>query len=90
MIDPDIFKDKNFPIEAVIVICQVLEANAHKHAPGSWRQEPASEHLVHVVEHLKHFFNGDTSEPHLSHALTRLAMTISCILMEAQKNEELS
>ena len=47
-----------------------------RHTPDSWTREGLEHHLIHAVEHIADYQAGDRSEPHLEHALCRLAMAI--------------
>jgi hypothetical protein len=68
----------NFPWEAIGAIGEVLEANGHKHGMhGNWRSISLKENLVHAQEHISDALAGDTREPHLEHALTRLAFAVA-------------
>jgi hypothetical protein len=48
-----------------------------RHPPGdTWREHPVVEHLRHAAAHLRKLERGDTSEPHLKHAATRVLMAL--------------
>jgi hypothetical protein len=48
-----------------------------KYPPGdTWRERPVTEHLRHAVAHLRKLRCGDSSEPHLEHAATRILMAL--------------
>jgi hypothetical protein len=75
----------DFPWEAIAAIGQTLEANAPKHGMKStWRSIDIEAHLVHAHNHIASWFSGDQSEPHIEHALTRLAFA-AALLEESQK-----
>ena len=43
----------------------------------AWRTRSPYEDIAHVIEHLRLFSVGDTTEPHIKHAITRLAFIVS-------------
>jgi hypothetical protein len=48
-----------------------------EYQPGdTWRERPATEHLQHDGVHLRKLRCGDSSEPHLEHAATRILMAL--------------
>lgn len=48
-----------------------------KYPPGdTWRERLVTEHLRHAVAHLRKLRCGDSSEPHLEHAATRILMAL--------------
>jgi hypothetical protein len=63
----------NFPNTIIFVIAKVLHNNAYKFPPAVWRKVSIAEHIQHAQKHIQAYFDGDVSEPHLYHALTRLA-----------------
>ena len=73
---------EDFPFGAIKIIAQVLADNKGKYPVGNWKKVPIEEHLDHAEKHLFHYNfcnenkinENDTEEPHLHHALTRLAM----------------
>jgi hypothetical protein len=42
----------------------------------TWRGVPIAEHFAHARAHLELLIAGDTSEPHLEHAATRILMAL--------------
>jgi hypothetical protein len=42
-----------------------------------WQDVPAIEHIRRALLHCSNHISGDTSEPHLRHALCRLAMAVA-------------
>lgn len=68
-----IFDD--FP-HALPAIAAVMERGARTHSREDWRAKPASFHLARARRHLDMLADGDTSEPHLVHAVCRLLMEI--------------
>jgi AcrR family transcriptional regulator len=48
-----------------------------KYPPGdTWRECPLTEHLQHAVVNLRKLRSGDSSEPHVEHAATRILMAL--------------
>jgi hypothetical protein len=66
--------NEDFPLEAIKIIAQVLMDNKEKYPVGNWKKVPVKEHLDHAGIHLINAVHGFQDEPHLHHALTRLAM----------------
>jgi hypothetical protein len=60
---------------ALGVIKDVMERGRITHV-GDWRELPASFHIDRARRHLDLLAQGDTSEPHLAHAATRLLMAL--------------
>lgn len=90
---------QNFPITVALLINQVLDDNAHKHKPAAWREISVEEHISHARQHIQQWINLRTEnlireeqgmelleedEPHLLHALTRLAFAAE---LENQEGE---
>lgn len=49
-----------------------------KHPPYRWRDgEHHDHHVARAIRHLQLLMIGDTSEPHLQHALCRVAMALA-------------
>lgn len=61
------------PAEALLRLNEVVGYGAKRYAANNWRKIPFEEHISHALEHLFLMMNGDTSDDHLGHALTRLA-----------------
>lgn len=57
---------------AIYMLAGVLSAGAEKYGEENWRNIPARDHVNHAIEHLYAWLAGDTNEPHMSHALTRV------------------
>lgn len=55
-------------------ISTARQVGVPKYNPTSWRHIDPSEHMLHAIEHMRLVGLGDSSEPHLSHAICRLAM----------------
>lgn len=56
---------------------ETMLAGHAAHPDDGWRGMPPSAHLLHAGKHLLMHDAGDTSEPHLRHALTRIAMALT-------------
>lgn len=57
-------------------ILLTLAINDDKHGE-KWRTVSDAEDIKHVIAHLGAYQIGDTSEPHIEHALTRLAFILA-------------
>src|SRR5690349_12670384 len=68
---------------ALAVVASVLERGRVTHV-GDWRELPASFHIDRARRHLDLLAQGDTSEPHLAHAATRLLMALEISQRTAQ------
>lgn len=78
---------EEFPSYAIFAIVEVLYRNKNKHKKNAWKKISIVEHLTHAIEHLSKFLScSDHSEPHLNHCLTRLAMAVHLLYLEASKN----
>lgn len=60
---------------ALSEVSAVLKRGRRAH-PDHWLEHPASFHLEHARRHLELLDQGDSSEPHLQHATTRLLMAL--------------
>ena len=68
----------DFPFEALIVIDRVMDTGQKQgHAPWGWDGIPKSVHISKAINHLYKHAEGSTEEPHLEHALCRLAMAVA-------------
>lgn len=65
------------PPEALLRLNEVVGYGALRYAENNWRRIPFEEHLSHALEHLFLLMNGDASDDHLGHALTRLAFAVA-------------
>jgi len=68
---------EDFPFKAVEIIAKVLADNKDKYSAGSWKMIPVDEHLGHAGAHLARSCCKLQNEPHLYHALCRLAMAVA-------------
>ena len=57
-------------------VAAVLERGRRTHSIH-WLGHPASFHVEHARRHLELLAQGDTNEPHLQHAATRLLMALA-------------
>ena len=55
------------------VLATMLEGEA-THQGNEWQMISAWEHMNHAMQHMAASANRDTSEDHIGHAITRLAM----------------
>ena len=64
------------PAEAMFRIGQTLKHGMkyEEGRPDNWRGVPAGEHLNHALRHLMLHQDGDTSEDHVGHIMTRMLM----------------
>ena len=64
---------KLIPAEALLRLSHVCAEGAGRYAENNWRRISFEDHLSHALEHVFLYMNGDRSEDHVGHALTRLA-----------------
>ena len=65
------------PPEALIRLGEVVAFGAGKYAENNWRRIPYEDHIDHALYHLFSLIDGDTTDDHLGHALTRLAFAVA-------------
>ena len=61
---------------AMFQLGEVLDEGAKKYGEDNWHEIPSKNHLNKALIHIYAYLAGDVSEPHLSHAFTRLMMAI--------------
>lgn len=61
---------------AIAALHGVLKVGAERYPDERWKTQNVAEHLRHAREHIRLHTIGDESEPHLRHALTRLAFAV--------------
>lgn len=61
---------------AIAALHDVLRVGAERYPDERWKTQNVAEHLRHAREHIRLHTIGDESEPHLRHALTRLAFAV--------------
>ncbi len=66
-----------FDPHAMYKLAAVLKKGADKYGADNWRGIPARDHVNHAIEHLFAYLAGDTSEPHIDHALTRTMFAVA-------------
>lgn len=66
-------------LTAARTVIDVMAANERRHGER-WRDQDVTEHVMHAQRHLDAFMLEDTSEPHLEHALTRIAMALTLVV----------
>jgi hypothetical protein len=69
-INPDYIKLAEIAFNAVL---QTMMDGEKKHGANEWKKQSMLEHKMHIAEHF-YKINSDTSEDHIAHAMTRLAM----------------
>ena len=65
---------------AMLQIANVLRT--HRGMGSRWRTHTIEHHLEHAATHIELYRKGDDSEPHLSHAATRLLFALE---LESEK-----
>ncbi len=55
-------------------VIRVMQEGEAAHPANDWQDKPAGEHFRHADKHMFMYLQGDASEDHIAHALTRLAM----------------
>lgn len=74
--DADRLAPASYLPAAVAALHTVLRLGAERYPDEKWRTQNVAEHLRHAREHIRLHTIGDDSEPHLRHALTRLAFAV--------------
>lgn len=74
--DADRLAPASYLPTAIAAIHDVLRVGAERYPDEKWRTQNVAEHLRHAREHIRLHTIGDDSEPHLRHALTRLAFAV--------------
>lgn len=64
------------PPRAAFALAEVMAQGAKRYAKDNWRGIALDDHLNHALAHIFGYMAGDRSDPHLEHALTRLAMAV--------------
>ena len=77
----------DFP-HALRVIAEVMQRGRATHTGQDWRNLPASFHLERARRHLDLLSQGDTTEPHLAHAATRLLMSLELLQGKTAARDE--
>jgi hypothetical protein len=60
------------PPDVLLGVAAVLSEGAEKYGENNWQAIVVPDHINHALTHIYRFQTGDTSEPHLLHALCRL------------------
>ncbi len=55
-------------------VLRTMQEGEQTHPGNEWQQQPEIYHLIHATTHIASAGLKDTSEDHIGHALTRLAM----------------
>jgi len=59
---------------AALAFAATMQEGAETHEEDAWLAESVKFHITHAEQHLAKYMLGDTSEEHLSHAMTRLIL----------------
>lgn len=62
---------------AMAQLANVLHKGAEKYGANNWHGIPVESSLNHAVAHIYAYLAGDTREPHLAHAFTRLMFALA-------------
>ena len=62
-----------YPVHGIRTIIEIVDQHAAEKLDG-WLEKPVEHHVKHALDHLLAYLAEDDSEPHIEHALTRLAM----------------
>lgn len=62
------------PPSSLKAVAEVMAKGAVKYSENNWKRITTNEHINHAYNHVNLYLLGDTSEPHLEHAMTRLMM----------------
>lgn len=69
--NPDYIKLAKIAYDTVL---QTMLEGEKEHGVDGWKDKHTGEHFKHADKHLFLYLEGDTSEEHIAHALTRCAM----------------
>lgn len=58
-------------------VLKIMSDNETIHPGNVWEKLTYKEHREHAINHLLEDIAGDESEPHIEHALTRIAMMLA-------------
>lgn len=57
-------------------LASILDYGAGKYGENNWHGLELSDHINHALEHLFAYLEGNTSEDHLGHAMTRMIFAV--------------
>lgn len=60
------------PADVLLQVAAVLHEGSEKYGDNNWKLIDISDHLNHALTHIMRYILGDTTEPHLVHAVCRL------------------
>lgn len=55
-------------------VLQTMQEGEKEHGAGEWKNQSVNSHANHAYFHMDSLADGDTTEDHIAHALTRCAM----------------
>lgn len=73
------------PANALLEVVNVLTTGKERYPDDKWKTQTIQQHLSHALLHIFKYFQGDKTEPHLSHAATRLLFALE---IQQQKGDK--
>ena len=75
------------PADALAQVARVLHDGCEKYGKDNWRLINSNDHLNHCLNHIYLYLAGNTQEDHLSHAATRLLMSLELECIKEDTDE---